>query len=216
MKRNDLFAVCKLAARGARPHAGRFAAIAIAATCASAHVQAASDTATAFVQKSANEAIVVLQKTSVPADQRKAQFKTVLLRSFDAPSIGRFVTGSYWQAANPAQQARFQSTFEAALARIYTERFFDYDGESLQVKGTHPSAGGATVVQTVVSSPGTGKTYDVDWVVSGNAGNQKFLDVVIDGVSTSMTTKQDYTSVLRSANGNLDALSTALQRKEAE
>jgi ABC-type transporter MlaC component len=37
--------------------------------------------------------------------------------------------------------------------------------------------------------------------------------VVIDGVSTSVTTQQDYASVLRAANGDLDVLISALKSK---
>ena len=177
---------------------------------------AAIDPAAAFVQKAAAEAIIILQRPSVAEAQRKSDFKAVLLRQFDSLAVAQFVTGPYWATASSAQQKRFEAIFENALARIYTDRFFDYDGNSVQIKSTHPSAGGTTIVQTLVSSPSGGKTYDVDWVVSSGTGTAKLIDVVIDGVSTSMTTKQDYGSFLRTASGNLDALSAALERKEAQ
>ena len=66
---------------------------------------------------------------------------------------------------------------------------------------------------TTVATPTGAKSYDVDWMVTGAAGKEKFLDVVIDGISTSLLTQQDYASVLGSTNGDLDALTTALKAK---
>lgn len=180
-------------------------------------VSSASDAATnpavAFVQKSATEAITILSNASAADQDRRSQFRTVILKNFDAPVIGRFVVEPYWAKATPDQQSLFQSVFQGALVSIYTERFFDYDGQSLQVRATHPDSNGNTVVQTTIASPTGSKSYDVDWIVAGPPGKEKFLDVVIDGVSTSVTTQQDYGSVLRSSGGNLDALTAALKAK---
>jgi phospholipid transport system substrate-binding protein len=103
--------------------------------------------------------------------------------------------------------------FEGALANIYTERFFEYDGQSLAVKAVQPGDPGVTVVKTTVATPTGAKSYDVDWMVTGAPGKERFLDVVIDGISTSLLTQQDYASVLDSTKGDLDALTTALKAK---
>jgi phospholipid transport system substrate-binding protein len=180
---------------------------------AGAAFAAVSDSATVFVQKSAVDAIAILSNRALPDADRRLQFRTILLKNFDAPAIGRFVVGPFWANAKPDQQARFQAVFEGALANIYTERFFEYDGQSLAIKGTHPGDPGVTVVQTTVATPTGDKSYDVDWMVTGAPGKEKFLDVVIDGISTSLLTQQDYASVLGSAKGNLDALTSALKAK---
>ncbi len=176
-------------------------------------VALAADSASQFVQKSAVDAIAILSNPALPDAERRLQFRTIILKNFDAPAIGRFVVGPFWGQAKPEQQSRFQAVFEGALANIYTERFFEYDGQSLSVKGTHPGDPGVTVVQTTVATPTGAKSYDVDWMVAGTAGKEKFLDVVIDGISTSLLTQQDYASVLGSSQGNLDALTTALKAK---
>lgn len=173
----------------------------------------AGDPASQFVQKSAVEAIATLSNRSLPDADRRLQFRTIILKNFDAPAIGRFVVGPYWARAKPDQQTRFQAVFEGALANIYTERFFEYDGQSLNVKAVQPGDSGVTVVKTTVATPTGAKSYDVDWMVTGAPGKEKFLDVVIDGISTSLLTQQDYASVLDSTKGDLDALTTALKAK---
>lgn len=202
----------KLAASAVRSVAVTAALFAITLYTTGA-VNAAADPAVTFVQKSATEAIAILSNRSLPDEDRRSQFRTVILKTFDAPAIARFVTEPYWTKSSPEQQSQFQTVFQGALAGIYTERFFDYDGQSLQIKATHPGDSGATVVQTTIATPTGDKSYDVDWIVAGLPGKEKFLDVVIDGISTSVTTQQDYGSVLRASNGNLETLTKALKAK---
>ena len=189
------------------------AAIVATACLASRAVDAANNHAETFVLKSATAAIAILSNKSLPEKDRRMKFQTIILNNFDVTAIGRIVVEPYWSNAPPDQQTRFQQIFQSALANIYTERFFDYDGESLRVRGTHAGTPGSTIVQTTIATPTGYTTYDVDWVVTGPAGKEKVLDVVIDGVSTSLTTQQDYGSVLRGNNGNLDALTAALIAK---
>ncbi len=174
---------------------------------------AVQDHAAVFVKKAATEAISVLTDSSLSSPVRRGQFQSIILNHFDAAAIARFVVGPYWARATPEQQRHFEQVFQGALASIYTERFYDYDGESLQIKDTRPGETGITVVQTTIETPTGSKSYDVDWMVAGAAGGEKLIDVVIDGVSTSKTTQQDYASVLRSSNGDLDALTAALKSK---
>lgn len=189
-----------------------FATLAIALAMPVAAAAAPADPVT-FVKVAAQDAIGILNNTQLAGEDRKSRFRAVILKHFDAPAVGQYVLGGYWAKASPDQQSRFQNVFKEALAQIYIERFFDYDGHSLQVIGSKTGDAGATVVQSTVATPTGGTTYNVDWVVLQAGGALSLIDVVIDGVSTMSTTKQDYASVLRSTNGNLDSLTNRLAEK---
>ena len=167
----------------------------------------------AFVKVAAQNAISILNDTQLAAPDRKNRFRELILKNFDSAAVGQYVLGSYWAKANPDQQGRFQSVFKEALAQIYIERFFEYDGRSLQVFGSKDGQGGATVVQTTVNTAAGDITYNVDWIVLNAPVHLSLIDVIIDGVSTMSTTKQDYASVLRANNGDLDGLTTRLAEK---
>lgn len=192
---------------------GCAAAVSFGALLASGAVVAATSHPALFVQNAATEAIAILSNKSLTDQDRRVQFRAAILKHFDALAIGRLVVEPYWSRSSPEQQSRFQSVFAGALANIYTDRFYDYDGQSLQIKSIQAGAPGTTTVRSTISTPTGNNVYDVDWIVTGPVGREKFLDVVIDGVSTSTTTKQDYGSFLRGANGNLDALTAALKAR---
>jgi phospholipid transport system substrate-binding protein len=136
-----------------------------------------------------------------------------VLETFDSEGIGRHVVAPVWGNATPEQRDRFQAVFKKALINTYIERFFDYDGESLKTVGTRAANEGAVIVQSTVATPSGTDRYNLDWLVVSRDGSQKFFDVVIDGVSTTETTAQDYQSVLRNSGGDFDRLIGLLEKK---
>lgn len=166
-----------------------------------------------FVKSMAVNAIDVLSDRNMPAEQRRERFGNLIRQAFDAPAIARSVLAAKWATATPEQQARFLRVYERALIQIYTDRFFDYDGHSLQVVGSQAQADGMTLVRSTVATPTGSNTYNVDWIVSPLNGGQRFFDVVIDGISTNQTTRQDYMAVLLASGGDLDRLIALLEAK---
>lgn len=189
------------------------AGVSLGVSLASSAVLAAANGPALFVQNAATEAISILTNKSLADQDRRVQFRAAIVKHFDAVAIGQLVVEPYWSRAKPEQKSRFQSVFAGALANIYTDRFYDYDGQSLQIKSVQAGAPGTTMVRSTISTPTGNHVYDVDWIVTGPTGREKFLDVVIDGVSTSTTTKQDYGSFLRRVDGDLDALTAALKAR---
>jgi phospholipid transport system substrate-binding protein len=185
----------------------------LACALTSLPARSSSEGARQFVDTSAKQGIQILSNRAASDADRRAQFATVVLAAFDSDGIGRLVVGPAWATATPEQQARFQAVFKRALVNIYLERFFDYDGESLRTFGAAPTANDAMIVTSTVSTPSGSGKHNLEWLVVRRAGQQKILDVTIDGVSTTATTASDYQSVLRATGGNFDRLIGLLDAK---
>lgn len=189
-----------------------FVVLASALTLGQLQAFARGNPAETYVTSAAIKAINVLSDRSLAAPDRQQRFGQLILSSFDVPEIAKYVLGNRWDAASPEQKARFLKVYRRALVKTYTDKFFDYDGHSLQVIGSAPAEAGS-LVKTTVATPTGSDTYKVDWLITGANGKPQFLDVVIDGVSTNQTTRQDYAAVMRSNGGNLDQLIALLEAK---
>jgi phospholipid transport system substrate-binding protein len=55
----------------------------------------------------------------------------------------------------------------------------------------------------------------VDWQVNNVKGQNKIVDVRIEGVSMSVTQREEFTTVIRQNNGDINALLKALRKKIA-
>lgn len=178
-------------------------------TAAAASAVPASD----FVRKVAVSAMDILADRSATAADRKRRFAAVVDANFDVDGIGRYVVGDAWQAADKKTRADFLKVFHTALARTYTKRFFDYDGHSLKIHSTKDFASGSIMVKCAVEDPVRGETYDVGWMVTGPDSDLKLFDVTVDGVSTTITTRDEYAAALSRSGGDLSKLTDMLVAK---
>lgn len=167
--------------------------------------------AIAFVKKAGADAINVLSANDLVAQQRKSRFRELILENFDTPAIARFVLGRHWQSASNDQKTRFVEAFKGALVRTYMMKFFDYSGESLTVSDATADPDGSIVVHSEVKNPTGTETYDLNWHIVDAKNALKLIDISINGVSTTLTQKQDYASVLQSTGGNVDDLIAKLK-----
>src|SRR6266481_727011 len=145
-------------------------------------IPAAADTnPTEFVRHLGNQALGVIRGDMTPAEKR-SYFRRLFDEDFDVAEISRFVLGPYNRVASDAERQEFHRLLKDYLVLIYSQRFTQYRGESLNVTGSRADDQGGTVTSQIIS-PLVGPPIEVDWRLSVHDGLYKISDVVIDGVS---------------------------------
>jgi phospholipid transport system substrate-binding protein len=168
--------------------------------------QAAVDTtnAKAFIEDLGRRAIDSLTKPGVSQSELESRFQSLLEEGFNVRAIGQFVMGRYWNAMTDDQQARFIPIFEKRLTKSYANRFQEYRGVVFTVKDARP-AGNHVIVTSTIQKPG-GPITPVDWRVKDG----KIHDVKVEGVSMSITIRDEYSALVQSNNRNMEAFLSAL------
>ncbi|MCK6418712.1 MAG: ABC transporter substrate-binding protein [Alphaproteobacteria bacterium] len=166
----------------------------------------------AFIGKMTSHAIDFLANPDLSFEQRKAKFRSLLRQDFDLRTIGRFVLGRYWNQATPSQQKEYMKLFEDRVVNIYSNRFKEYNGQKIEVRGSRPE-GDDTLVTTFIVSDDS-KPIQIDWRVRSKNG-YKIVDVVVEGVSMSMTQRSDYASVIQTGGGDIEFLLASLREKQS-
>ncbi|MDD4617086.1 MAG: ABC transporter substrate-binding protein [Alphaproteobacteria bacterium] len=162
--------------------------------------------ANAFIQNLGNQAIGTITDRSLSETQRTSRYYEILRNAFDMKTIGRFVIGRAWNTAQPAQQAEFMKLFEDLVVRIYGDRLKLYNGQSFRVKGARPESEKDVIVSSEVVPSGGGQPTSVDWRVRNEGDRLAIIDVVINGVSQSVTQRQEYAAIIQRDGGRLDML----------
>jgi phospholipid transport system substrate-binding protein len=190
--------------------AGLLPACAVAQTkgspAAQTHEQAVANPAGKFVQDLGEEAIAVIANKNMNQDQRSERFRQMLQASFDLPTIGRFVIGRSWNAATSAQQQEYMKLFEALVVKTYSDRFALYTGEGFMVTGVRPETEKDSIVSSQITHPDGSEPTEVDWRIRKKDGKLGIIDVVVEGVSLSVTQRQEYASIIQRDGGKLDGL----------
>ena len=166
-----------------------------------------------FVKDTTEKGLTFLSNPKATEEEKKAEFKKLLNSSFDMDSIGRFTLGRYWNVATPAEQQEYQALFRKMVVNVYAQRFGDYKGEKFEVKSARPVGNDDVLVTSYIIPTNGGDNIQVDWRVRNRGGSIKIVDVLVAGVSMSVTQRSDFSSVIQRSGGKLDGLIAYLKQK---
>jgi phospholipid transport system substrate-binding protein len=142
----------------------------------------------------------------------RQEFVRLLREDFDLDTIGRFVLGRYWNSASQPQRDEYQKLFSEMIVNVYTQRFSQYAGEKFKVTGQRAEGDRDTMVTSQIVRP-DGPPVNVQWRVRPRDAGLKIIDVLVEGVSMSITQRDDFASVIESNGGRFQALLDALRRR---
>ena len=132
-----------------------------------------------------------------------AMVNDVVLPHFDFNRIARRVLGKYWRRASDDQKRRFISEFQTLLVKTYAVAVASYEYEGIAYRSPRSRSETEISVPTEITGnggPGIPITYELHLV----DGSWKVYDIVVDGVSLSLTYRSDFRSLVRQQG--IDAL----------
>ena len=173
---------------------------------------AAADDPKAFVQGIGDQVIKVLQQ-NLPRAKTGEQLNAIWLEAFDVDGIARAVLGNNWKRASDEQRKAYMELFPKYVAKLYAIQFSDYAGETFAVKGSKPTADGATIVNAEIDQP-SGEPIKLDFIVQDGGQGPKVHDVKVEGVSLLVTKRSEFDAVV--AQKGIDGLIQAMRQKVAE
>ena len=195
--------------------AGLAACVFFAASPGSA-TASASELTSDFVKLLGDRAIELLTVQDITEAERESRFRRLLQESFDVRRIGRFVLGRYVRKADADTIKQYNQLFEDLIVVTYASRFAQYSGQTFAIKrATKPTKRGDSIVLTEIVSAEGGPPIRVDWQVNNAKGRNRIVDVRVEGVSMSVTQREEFTTVIRQKNGDIGALLKALRKKTA-
>ena len=132
--------------------------------------------------------------------------------AFDLDTILRNSIGLRYGSIDPAQKTSLLATFRTYTIANYVSNFGTGDARFSVVPGTRQS-GADTVVQSTIT-PATGAPTRVDYVMHGEGGAFKAVDVLLDGTMSRVAVQRsDFRDAFE--QGGAAGLGQTLQRKIA-
>jgi phospholipid transport system substrate-binding protein len=168
--------------------------------------------ASSFITSLADRAIAGLADKDIGVDERASRFRNLLTAGFDIPTIARFVLGRYWRVATPDERDEYTKLFEDYIVQSYSQRFTQYGGETLQVGGAAAQDDNEVMVGSNLVRP-SGPPVKVDWKLRHEGQSFKIIDVVVEGVSMSVTQRDDFSATIASHGGKVAGLIDVLRQK---
>jgi phospholipid transport system substrate-binding protein len=138
------------------------------------------------------------------------EFEALFDRYGDVPVIARSALGPAARSASPAQLTAFTAAFRSYMARKYGRQFRRFAGARADVVGAREVQRYWEVVSTMTlrgEAP-----FEVRWQVSDRSGQQKFFNLIIEGVNLLSAERQEIGTMLERRGGNIERMIEDLQR----
>ena len=165
-----------------------------------------------FVTDLASRAVSQLTTGDLAMPERVSRFRGMLTEAFDVPLIGRFVLGRYWRVATEDEKTEYLKLFEAYIVQTYVQRFNDFAGAQLRVLQTRSGQDGEVIATLEATLPGKpAAKFDVR--LRREANTFKIFDVVVEGISMSVTQRDDFAAVIQRNGGKVEGLLASLRDK---
>jgi phospholipid transport system substrate-binding protein len=177
------------------------------------HDEAMKTPAGKFVQDLGDHAIGIIADKAMTKDERSDRFRDILRNSFDLMTIGRFVIGRSWNAATPDQQKEYMHLFEELVIKTYGDRMTLYTGEGFTITTVRPETEKDTIVNSQITHPDGSEPTMIDWRIRQRDGKLGVIDVVVEGVSLSVTQRQEYAAVIQRNGGQIDGLLNQMRQQ---
>lgn len=202
-----------LSTRTPLPRLLLLAALAIAAVFSFAQ-PARADEASDFIEGLGKKALSSLTAPDLAKAEREKRVRSLLRSYFDVNTIARFTLGPNWRNATEAEKTEYARLFENMIVGTYAQRFSEYSGQELKVgKSTKASERDTVVSSQIVQKDGP--PVAVDWRVRKSGEGLKIIDVIVEGVSMSVTQRSDFAAVIQSGGGKVQALLDSLRQRQA-
>ncbi len=166
-----------------------------------------------FIDSMGHRAIGFLSDPELSSKARKEEFRKLLEDSFDLKTIGRWVLGRYWRIASKDQRSEYQKLFEDMIVAVYSRRFEEYNGQKFEIISSRAKNERDVLVASKIISKNDPEVR-VDWLVRYKNGQYKIVDVIVEGVSMSITQRSDFSSIIQRGGGNVQVLIDHLKEQK--
>ena len=130
------------------------------------------------------------------SDRLFSMMSEIVLPRFDFDRISKRVLGKYWKQAPKEQRRRFVSEFQRLLINTYAAALSSSDEQRILFRPSKTRSETEVSVRTEIAQDG-GPGIPVNYEMHLLQGDWKVYDVAVDGVSLSMTYRNDFRSQAR-------------------
>ena len=164
-----------------------------------------------FIQSTVNRASQLLSK-DITKDEKMDQLKLIAKETVDINGIGFYSLGSARKGLNENQKKTYSDLFEKYFLKSFASRLAEYTNPEIEVKSKEVLSKNYTIVYSVLVSTDKRPEVKINWrVYTKDADNPLIRDLIIEGLSLARTQKEEFSSILKSNNGDINILFETLK-----
>jgi len=159
-----------------------------------------------FVQSAVNRAAKTLGG-NLNKEERVEKLKEIARDTVDIKGIGFYSLGSYRKNLSDEKLAEYNEVFKEYFLKSFSSRLAEYSNPEIEVDSKKKINDNYTIVSSKLISTDNRPEVKIEWrVYTKDPDNLLIRDLIIEGLSLARTQKEEFSSIISSNDGNIDAL----------
>ena len=164
-----------------------------------------------FVQSTVNRASQILSK-NISKEEKINQLKSIAKDTVDIKGVGFYSLGSARKNLSDSQKIEYSKLFEDYFLKSFSSRLAEYTNPEIEVNDKKVLNKNYTIVNSLLVGTSERPEVKIDWrVYTKDPENPLIRDLIIEGLSLARTQKEEFSSILNSNDGDINALFKTLE-----
>ena len=164
-----------------------------------------------FVQSTVNRASDTLSGNKTK-EERIKELKKIALDTVDIKGIGFYSLGKHRKGLTDDKKNEYSKVFREYFLNSFSSRLAEYSNPVIDVNSKEKINENYTIVFSTLAATDKRPAIKIDWrIYTKNPNKPLIRDLIIEGLSLARTQKEEFNSIIQSADGNVEALFTSLK-----
>jgi len=164
-----------------------------------------------FIQSTVDEASNILSK-KISDEQKIVKLKLLAKTTVDVKGIGFYTLGKNRKNLTEDQKEKYSKLFEEYFLKSFSSRLVEYTNPEINVDSQEILNKNYTIVNSTLKGTDKRPEIKIDWrVYTKNPEKPLIRDLIIEGLSLARTQKEEFSSIINSNDGNIEALFKTLE-----
>ena len=159
-----------------------------------------------FVQSTVNRAAETLGG-DLSKEERIERLKVIARDTVDIRGIGFYSLGPHRKNLSDEQLEKYEEVFVEYFLKSFSSRLAEYSNPEIEVNSKKRINENYTIVSSTLIATDGRPEVKIEWrVYTKNPDNLLIRDLIIEGLSLARTQKEEFSSIINSNDGNIEAL----------
>ena len=164
-----------------------------------------------FVQSTVNRASDTLSGDKTK-EQRIEELKKIALDTVDIKGIGLYSLGMHRKNLSDDKKMEYSKVFKNYFLNSFSSRLAEYSNPVIEVNSKEKINANYTIVSSTLAGTDKRPAIKIDWrIYTKNPEKPLIRDLIIEGLSLARTQKEEFNSIIQSADGDIDVLFASLR-----
>ena len=159
-----------------------------------------------FVQSTVNRAADTLGG-NLSKEERIEELKKIAKDTVDIRGIGFYSLGSHRKSLSDEKKKEYSEVFENYFMTSFSSRLAEYSNPVIEVNSKEKINENYTLVSSTLVATEKRPAIKIEWrIYTKNPDKPLIRDLIIEGLSLARTQKEEFNSIIQSADGDIEAL----------